>query len=275
MQAFNFTRQIRVSVFFFTTILVSLTALGAMPEAEYKAALQFADKKVQKQKALTVGPNALSEKLIARTWLKELLGSPYKIGDHWDVAAWQINRSSARMTGDPTQLLPEISNFGIFHYEVVNVKSGDSPTVTLKITQTDTPQSRPVDSRITSLDLTMTDEFNQIEKSYFFKGHASGVRVSPEGIRSGMTTLELFPLDIPEITSADRKRAKAIPQLPEKIQSYANQIQLKPDLSKSAWFEQDDFFGRPIQVLWQQGQPWPIYMKTSYGIALLIHKGQQ
>ena len=275
MQALKWKRTILASLIFLSYPIFPYSALGAMPEADYEAALQVAEKRVSKNKTLRLGANTLSGRRESQRWLKDLLGSPYKVGDQWDTAVWQINRSTMRRTGNPTHLLPEIVNFGIFHYEVINIKTGDTPTVTLKITQIETPQSRTIDPRVASLNLTMTDEFGQIEKTYFYKGHPAGVRVSAEGIRSAMTPLELFPLDIPEIATADRKEASRLPELPTKIQSFIEQTQFKPNFSRSVWFEQDDFFGRPIQVLWQQGDPWPSYLNTAYGISLLLPRGNR
>lgn len=261
---------------------------AAMPEKDYLKALRIAESKTARKKSLQLGrlgeanlklnlPGSSQPGNSTQSWLKELLGSPYRIGDSWEVALWQVNRSMMRMTNEPHQLADEFPYFGIFRYEVTGIRTASTSEVTLQVSQIATEGTRLIDPRVSHITLTMTDEFTQFKKTYKFKKdpdtQSEGIPVSPEGIRSAMTPLEMLPLDIPDIYTAERKRTTTQPPLPSRVQEYAKKIQFSPNLEQSVWFEQEDFFGRPIQVLWQQGDPWPAYMKTSYGISLLVRKG--
>ena len=209
---------------------------------------------------------------LSSTVVKELYGRHYQVGESWNVASWILTPTTMRKTGETNKLSPQVGNGGIFHYEVVRSEPGSSQPVTLKITQVKYKDFRPVDSRFESLTLSADNLLTQSRKDYFLRGRTQGLSVSPEGVHSGMTPLELYPLDIPDISSAEKTKPKALPQLPPKVQDTANKLGFKADLARSQWFEQDDFFGRPIQVLWQQGDPWPAYIKTPGGISILIHE---
>jgi hypothetical protein len=244
-----------------------MSSQAAMPEGLYKAALQVAQKKALKKSLLNPNSGALSSTLI-----KSLLGRYYTKGDNWDVAAWQVSHSGMRRLDDPKYLQDRIGTPGLFHYEVISVKNGLKPEVVLQVTQKEGPGFSTIDAKVSELHLTMNDQLHQSEKTYFFKDQSSELHVSPEGVHSRMTPLELFPLDVPEVTTADLQTRTELPELPQVIQTFTNKIGFKPDFSKSTWFEQDDFFGRPVQILWQHGDPWPSYLKTTNGIAILIHK---
>ena len=251
---------------------VSLVFAGSvqasMSQDEYFAALKIAEKKVQRTQAMrTASANALSSSL-----LRSLFGRYYQVGDQWDVAAWRFDNPMSRKIGEGDLLKTKAVQGGIFRYEVVQVKNGANPQVNLKVTQLTEQGMVPVDPRVERLSLTMNDKLMQSDKTYYFKGRAEGVKVSADGLRSGVTTLELFPLDVPEVSTAEKETATAMPELPENVRSVAEKAGYKPDLGRSLWFEQDDFFGRPIQILWQQGDPWPAYFKTTGGVAILLRK---
>lgn len=244
-----------------------------LSEEDYQAALKVAQKKVARQKSLnSQSANALSSSLI-----RTLFGRYYQVGDHWDVAAWSFDHSMARMTSDPESLQAKGGRGGIFHYEVVSVKTAPKPEVVIQVTQRDEFGVKKPDARVETLKLLMNDAMNQSEKTYSIldsAGRAKKIKVSPEGIRSSITPLELFPLDVPELLTAESKSGAPMPELPEGLRAIASKAGFRNVASPDAlWFEQDDFFGRPIQALWQPGNPWPSYYRTTNGVAILIRKG--
>lgn len=237
------------------------------PEEQYLQELKIAQAKVLRVKKARLAAASLSSPLV-----KSLFGRYYHVGDSWDVAAFQYMNPMARMTSDPDHLKMEITRSGIFHYEVVSVKSDRIPEVVMKVTQKLDFGLSPPDPRVQALTLTMNDQLVQTRKSYQLVGHSLPVAASPNGIHSSVSPLELFPLDVPEILTASRAQATTLPQLPAEAQAVARKANYQPDLTRSSWFEQDDVFGRPVQVLWQQGDPWPAYLKTANGVAILIRK---
>jgi hypothetical protein len=266
--------------FISSSVLAALTACLVFPavshadlsEADYQAALKVAEKKVARQKSLnSQSGNALSSSLI-----RTLFGRYYQVGDHWDVAAWSFDNTMARMTSDPEHLEVKGGRGGIFHYQVVQVKPAPKPEVVIQVSQLEDFGMKKQDPKVQTLKLTMNDTMNQSQKTYVIadrNGSPKAIRVSPEGIHSSITSLELFPLDVPELLTAESTQASAVPALPLGLQAIASQAGYKPVAASSLWFEQDDFFGRPIQAMWQQGDPWPAYYKTTNGVSILIRKG--
>lgn len=298
-------------------LLFEPVSWAAMPEKDYRAALELAEQKVVRKnnlktlkhtaalaRARSLRSNPSSTNTVGtmapalsapQPLLKELLNRTYKVGDQWDVAVWQLFQDMSKVTDDENKLSLSVIHFGIFHYEVTDMQNdvqtdmqnGNSPILTLKVTQTTSPLNADVkthslsgadvqtkhliDRNVTSLQLKMTEELEQIEKKYILHQNTE-MRVSPEGIRSAMTPLELMPLDIPEIFSAKQKILTTLPPLPPPVADFAKKIHFNPNLSQSIYFQQDDFFGRPIDILWQKGEPWPSYLKTPNGIALLLKK---
>jgi hypothetical protein len=242
---------------------LATTAHASMSREDYLKALQIAQAKVDRVN----GANNSRDEALSSSTIKMLYGRYYQVGDHWKVAAWYARSNQAAMSAPRTT---ESGSLGIFNYEVTDVKTGDTPTVTLKITQEDAFGAPPVDPKVRFIRLTMNDRMVQNEKSYSLAGRDDLLKVSPEGIHSSLSPLELFPLDVPELTTAERQPATQVPALPSALDRIAKSQGFHPDLAQCEWFEQDDFFGRPIQVLWKSGNPWPSYLKTANGTAILL-----
>lgn len=248
---------------------------GALPAAhadmttqEYLNALQVASQKVARQKAAENTAGALSSNMLI-----QLQGRYYRKGDTWEVAAWQFDANIARRLDDREMLKPTMRKGGVFRYEVIDVKPGNTEA-TLKVTQVRSRGLDLADANVESLTLVFNDKQIQTQKAYRLKDSGETVVASPNGLRSSATrtSLELFPLDAPEVNTAERLDAH-MPELPTQIKEFADAQGWKPNLAQSVWFEQDDFFGRPVQMLWQKGDPWPAYFKTPQGVAILLSKG--
>ncbi|MEO7163944.1 MAG: hypothetical protein ABI041_13575 [Bdellovibrionia bacterium] len=246
-------------------LLVTFQSWAAMPEKDYRAALQVAERKVLRTNQIRNN----SENLSAST-LKMLFGRFYKVGDSWDIASWNFTSSKMRKTSDPEQIKKQLGPGAIFHYEVMRIRSGAEPEVDFKVTQMPSRDFKVVDSRVSQLNLTMRltsqDQLTQIHKTYSF--------LEKNISNNNQTPLELFPLDIPETLNAEQQTKPTEPELPSEIQDIANRLGFHPSLSQSTEFHQDDFFGRSVQILWQHGDPWPVYLRTVNGIAILIRKGR-
>src|SRR4051812_30922587 len=102
-----------------TILLVSFQTLAAMPEKEYRTALQLAEKKVQKQ--IKLQNNATSLSASTRNML---FGRFYRVGDNWDVVSWSFKNPQMRKTSDPLHTQKALGEGGIFHYEVTRVSPG-------------------------------------------------------------------------------------------------------------------------------------------------------
>jgi hypothetical protein len=244
-----------------------------MPEQLYKEALRVANQKVLRQKQNLAQESSHSSAL-SSSMIKSMFGRFYQIGDSWDVAVWPISQVHLAMTSTP------VGEGGLIHYEITDIKNGTHPSVTLKITQQASNGLKIIDSKVEYVSLEFSDQFVIGKKSFHLKNEALGITASTHGVRTGrgpyspiISPLDLLPIDVPDITTAESAAASEFPALPNPVKDIADQSGIKPDLNQCTFFKQEDFFGRPIEVLWQKGNPWPSYIKTSTGIALLTRKG--
>jgi hypothetical protein len=235
-----------------------------MTEQDYKNALKIVSEKVARTQQAG-SANALSSPII-----KAYFGRYYRVGDSWDVAAWEIKNPMLSYAPIAENQSPKVGKGGIFHYEVKEVRNGTTPQVVISVKQTSEFGMTPVDPKVEELTLTMSDRFVQTEKAYRLKGSAEAVKVSPDGLHSRITPIELYALDVPEIATAIKNTPSSLPELPAAVQSVASRAGYQPVLNQSTWLEQDDFFGRPVQILWQYGNPWPSYLKTSTSMSILL-----
>ncbi|MGK5084229.1 hypothetical protein WDW37_13115 [Bdellovibrionota bacterium FG-1] len=262
-----FTAILTLFLTFFTT-----QSSAQLSDQDYRRALKIAEKKATRIK----NRKKINESALTTSLVELLFGHPYQKGDNWMVAAWTFENPMARMTGDPSQLSLQTQQNGVFIYEVISASLHPAHEVKIRITQLESSEIKKPDPRVIALSLRMNNSMQQSEKTYLMEdrqGLRQWVPVSPEGLHSWITPLELFPLDVPELVTADSRTVQTLPRLPPSIQETALRFGFGPDLARSHWYEQDDFFGRPIQALWQQGDPWPAYYRTNNGIAILIKKG--
>lgn len=277
----NFSKKFYFLLSFWGLINVGLGAASADSSAEssYLDQLKIAERKVLRtQKPRPEGPPTLSASNLDSSSLTSMtpplyFGRNYQVGDTWRVAALQTPSSIMRMTSNPKHLQFLNGRIGIFRYRVIEVKEGAQPEFTLEIIQEprrEAGQEPRIDSRVESLTLKLNHESVQTVKEYRFRGVNHPIRVAPDALRSAITPWEMYPLDVQEIFTAEKTVAQSFPNLPTSLEKVHSQQLHRVVLKQSSWFEQDDFFGRPIQVLWQKGDPWPAYIKTSNGIAILL-----
>lgn len=248
----------------------SATAFAAMPEKEYLLQLKTANELALKKKLYSSRTDqALSSQLLMR-----LFGRYYQVGDTWTVAAWQFEHGMMRMTGASNQTKSQVGRGGVFKYQVTEVKNGTHPQVVIQVTQMEEPGFQRVDPNVQYLQLTMNDSLLQSEKIYSIGPNSQLRTASPNGIHTEISPLELYPLDTPEVSFVNKIPFKA-PDLPSTIQKFVNQTGWQLNSSNTLQFEQDDFFGRPIDIIWELGKPWPSFLKTSNGIAILLDRSTQ
>ncbi|MCM2279334.1 MAG: hypothetical protein NDJ89_14760 [Oligoflexia bacterium] len=257
--------------------LLASTASAAMPEQDYRRALSIAQKKVERTRSAPVQPAARASapassasEALSSAIVLERLGRLYRPGESWLVAATHLSPTAMRMTDDPRTLDPGKGLSGVFRYEVLEVKTAPAVEITVRITQLAAYGLAPVDPRIASLELTFSGATQQTRKAYRAVGRAEPIEVAPEALRAHTSILEFFPLDVPEIATAEAQRRDSFPSLPETLAGIRASAGAPPSPGPGIWYEQDDFFGRPIQALWRKGDPWPAYLKTPGGVAILL-----
>lgn len=255
-------------------IRIALAALAAwapqsslaVDTGSYERALEIADRHVARRKALKAAENGVPlPRDMLRSFAREVPGRSYSKGDRWRVVAFQVLPDGARTR--VSALENPGARSALFEYRVTNVMEEGATLVVRQVAAADMPL---VDPRVKEIELRLDGKQRQTAKIYHFWGGAESIPVAPEGTRSKVSLLELYPLDAFDTYSAERSAADRIPALPEDWQSLAERLGYRPQLSASGWYEQDDFFGRPLQALWKNGAPWPTFLRTPQGVALLI-----
>lgn len=260
-----------ITLLYCTFLVCAITAgiprLGSAADQEYLQMLQIAQKKVSRIQALQAPAhsNALSTLSQAAS-----LGLNLDVGDQWDVLSCKIKSNSAAKTSETTHF----RNFcGIFHYEVTRIQSREPRHLEFKVTQKGDSGLTLRDPKLESIEFSTNDQLQSSHPIYHFKQMPlldSLIRIT----HSASTALEFYPLALPDFSTAEYLPAsKGRIDLSPELEKAAEMTDLKTvNLANSIWLEQQDLFGRPIQALWQVGDPWPSYLKTPQGIALLIHK---
>ncbi len=244
---------------------------AGLPEKEYWSQLKVANDLVVRKQTASSGTQTGDAQNLSSNLLNRLFGRYYRMGDSWIVAAWQFEHGMSRMTGDSDKTQSRLGRGGIFKYQVTSVKTGTHPEVVIRVTQEEQPKFPKVDPKVEYLQLTMSDTLMQSEKIYSLGPRSSLRTASPNGIHTEISPLELYPLDAPEVDFSLRAPAK-MPELPNAIQSFLAQTRWNLKTSNALSFQQDDFFGRPIEMIWEQGKPWPSVLKTINGIAILLDR---
>jgi hypothetical protein len=234
----------------------------AVSESVYLQSLQVAQAKLERVKHGVDMLHGL-EGAEAMPWSQHA----YHVGESWHVAVWTQDSSIMRSTAEPGALQSTRGRGGVFLYQVLAVTPAQ--TITLRITQENVAGWPPVDARVQSVELTLAlgEMPTQVKKTYRLDG--KDFSASPEGMHAPVTYLELFPLDAPELASAIRTAPTSFPRLPSQLGTLVGAAP-HVDPAHAAQFELDDFFGRKIETIWRQGEPWPVYMNTSNGTAVLL-----
>lgn len=247
--------------FFAVLFLISGKADAQTPEDQYLEALKLADREVQRLRALEhPGRASLDTRFYSRA---------YQVGDSWEVAAIPIRSNQAMKAGGSSG-----EHYGapaVFRYRVVEVISGSGsrPQARVEIKQVVTEGARALDPDTSAVLLTLNDRVEQSRKTYVVKNSARSIEVSPDGIRAKSSPLELYPLDAPGAFTAVKQESAGSAEIPEALRK----LGASPNLGDGNWYEQNDFFGRQIRFHWTPGNPWPTYIKSSQGIAVLLKKG--
>jgi hypothetical protein len=193
-------------------------------------------------------------------------------------------------------------DLAVFRYEVLAKNPDASIDIEIKpVSDTQAAIYTPrIDGAIESIQIRVDEQGRQIAKQYRYLSGAQDQRrevsVSPDGVRSKLTALELFPLDWPSVhhrtvAAGDApsheglsrsQRAQTGLMIPAALQELlfrSEFVERGNTISFSRWARTNqagqvvqgtDFFGRPIDLIWDANSAWPIWMRTPHGVAVLL-----
>ena len=249
-------------------IFLTFTMSWASSEKRYLSSLQYASQKVLLKKQKTSSPLALSASMLAAH-----LGRPYQIDESWLVLSF-IDES-VMMRG--VALSPGAASApfrgGLFEYRVKEIRTGFQPEISLSIQQVSHPNFPTIDSRVKQLLIVLDEQLSQKKKFYAMSTHPHLISVPVEGVGDFLSPISFYPLDLPQIMTAQPSTQPQEPHFPQSLQRLIHPYSWQVNLGRAIEYEQEDFFGRPIDILWERGKPWPSYIKTPRGISILVESG--
>jgi len=232
-------------------------------------------------------------------------GAGLRVGMRWLVAMERTRPQGMKPVGaevGSTRYEESLRDLAVFRYEVTsrNPEGGYDISIRPVADRGAGVDVRWVDPRFEEVLLTLDPHGRQVAKSYVFPSDPSDLdrvaRVSPVGVRSKISGLELFPLDWPSglVRSSSRARevlregrvegATVDLRLPAGLQELLNRSEFADPAPKAGIRARDavkgpdsgdvgsgsDFFGRPIEARYTQGFPWPERLESAQGVAVLL-----
>jgi hypothetical protein len=188
----------------------------------------------------------------------------YKPGDQWNIVGYQElplgSPSNSAFSG----------RSAAFHFEVTSV---DDENIRVRVTPIAAYGLRNIDPRVQYADFTYSKDLKLTAKTYKLHGYPDPIPVSPDNFKVGVSVMEGFPLEIPQISDAEKDDTfNYAPQFPSTFKSATSQAGFSGlsvmDTCWTTW----DFFGRSVQSIWPSGQLFPTLIKTTQGYAVLARQ---
>jgi hypothetical protein len=189
----------------------------------------------------------------------------YKVGDQWTV----ISHETLMMTA--AEVTHESGKSALFNYEVL---ASDSSGVRIRVTPQVGYGLSSADPNVRYMDMYYSTDLKLLKKSYKIRSYTDEIEVSPDSIKIGVSPMEGYPLELPQLSDADKDTTcDAAPQLPAKMKQAADEAHYAGFAVISPCWQNYDLFGRHVQSIWPMGQVFPSYIKSTQGISILISQG--
>jgi hypothetical protein len=208
----------------------------------------------------------------------------YRVGDRWKILAFRENPRPRSPSGSSSILevtyeVTEVTSDQRIHLRVQpHFLSGAAQTTqNYEIREVGLWLQAESDSVSDSLGIP---KLRVIRKAYLTRqaptselGHPrwQWVASPTDGVPASWNELELYPLTPPELDTSPSKQPSDRGLLPPALLAAAPS-RLSETLLKQhcMQWELDDFLGRRVSIFWKPGLPWPYFLRTSTGAALLI-----
>src|SRR2546423_645783 len=105
------------------------------------------------------------------------------------------------------QTTSRVANVGTFSYDVPAIQHSFPQSVVLKVTQLAELDQSIIDPKIQGILLKADEQSHQSAKLYEISGRGSPLGVAFDGMNPRISEIDLFPLDMPDVLTADYERA--------------------------------------------------------------------
>lgn len=193
--------------------------------------------------------NALSTRAAdTRVRIQQALGWPrfYRTGDRWTVQVKHIVHSSSRKVADGHAQRDEYANPLYFSFRVLSAEQGRE-TAEIEVKQVD-QSGNLVQSRVERVVLTVDSKLTVLSKRYEHAESGAVVSLALNGNRNVPMGFDVFPVDLPDFTTADRVTMT----------------------SGDLRFECLDMLSRKLRFQWKRGDMWPTRIDAPSGVMTLV-----
>jgi hypothetical protein len=238
----------------------------ADPSADtIRTAMDAAELHVEKQKAKQEihSTHSLSDSASGLGLAVPPTPASYKQGDQWNIVSYQelpLNSPGNSKSG----------RSAAFHYQVSSV---DEQSIRIRVTPIAAFGLKNIDPKVQYADFVYSKDLKLTAKYYKLQGYSDLIPLSPDNFKVGVSVMEGFPLEIPQISDAEKD--DAFNYNPQFTSTFQTAIQASGysgfSVMEPCWTTWD-FFGRHIQSIWPSGQPFPSLMKTTQGYSVLARQ---
>jgi hypothetical protein len=256
------------------TLFSIVRAQADWTPSDYQMLIQSAEKYVEKQRAKQElhqmaihGQNTNVLSLAAMNLgLSTSPSAPtYKTGQEWNVVAYQELPLAA------SENTLQNGRSAAFHFQVIS--SDPSTGLRIRVRPITAYGLSNVDSKVQYADFIYSNDLKLTAKYYKLRGYRDPIPLSPDNFKVGVSVMEGYPLELPQITDAEKDDSCNMqPALPSTFKKAIDQAGYAAFTTTDTCWMNADFFGRSIQSIWPETQPFPTYLKTTQGYAVLARQ---
>ena len=221
-----------------------------------------------------------------------LLRHVFAVGQHWTVQVTPKVDSRGRPPISSAEPLPAAEPERVLYdFKVLSVVPGSNARVEVRERAA---TSEALSSRVDHIVLTLNEQFvvrakeihhvNRPAHSSVRQGATAPVDRTSTIERQGATApvdrtttiefggeanvalgFEAYPIDLPDLGSAENEPLRDIPK------AVAKHLPVAPEHILDFHF--NDLFARPVRALWAEGDVWPLYYENTAFTAILISRG--
>ena len=183
----------------------------------------------------------------------------YEAGETWKVSFTPSDELDRINNGDPQDYVSVPFKATLFEFKVLKVDSDRVATIEVRQAK----NGAPVDARVDHVVLKINDQFHIVSKQVIYRDAHPSVTLLSNGQENISTGFTAYPIELPNIASTVGVPLKDVPK------------ELKSDVKGALDFQTQDLYARTIRTIWRDGDVWPLYVKNSAGVSMLLSQSRQ
>ncbi|MBY0472153.1 hypothetical protein K2X30_13380 [bacterium] len=183
----------------------------------------------------------------------------YEKGQSWEVELWSTSSDAmARMESASSASTAMRDKPFRFAFKVIDV--GASQVAEIEVRPV-SQGGQTIEPRIDHVVLKINSDRTIIQKNVYYKDGRPPVAFLGGNESNLSLGFDGYPLVLPDLKSID---GKPITEAPRDLPNGA-----RLNATRGLDFRFHDAYAREIRVIWEDGAPWPAYVKTPAGVAIV------